>query len=441
MGNFNYKVICSALTFSNGSHKERLRRFYSRVVSSDFTRKIVETFLTRIVLIGIGLTTSIIIARILGPEGRGLYAVAATIAALGVQFGNLGLHASNTYYVAQRPELLASLVGNTLVASFGAGSLGAIVVWGIFSKWPHLVQIEGTLLILALASIPFGLAYLLLQNLLVGIQDIHSFNKIEVGNRFLGLGLMVGVVSLGVENVEALFSTTLVALFFSFVWCFRQLKCRVSSTLSLSFSLFKTHIRYGLKAYVAAFFAFFVLRIDLLIIQYMLGAEQVGFYSIAVSVADLIYLIPTVIGTILFPKLSSMNNNEERWAYTRKVIWRIGWGMIFLSFLIVVFSKPLICLLYGKEFLPAVPALLWLTPGVVVLSMNTIFMNYFASTGMPWITVYSPALAALVNIVLNIQFIPVLGIVGASLASDIAYGVMLMASLHFLKGQRGIRFT
>jgi O-antigen/teichoic acid export membrane protein len=327
------------------------------------------------------------------------------------------------------------------VASFGAGSLGSIAVFGILSKWPHLIQIYGPLLILALVSIPFGLAYLLFQNLLIGIQDIRSYNRIEVGNRLLALVLMVGVISLDVENVETLFSTNLIALLFSFVWCFRQLKYRFTSTLSLSFALFKSHIRYGLKAYVAALFAFIVLRVDLLIIQYILGAEQAGFYSIAVSMSDLIFLIPTVIGTILFPKLSSMHNNEEKWVYTRKVIWRIGVGVIFLSFLIIVFSKPLICILYGKDFLPAVPALVWLTPGIVMLSMNTIFMNYFASTGMPRITVYSPALAALLNIGLNIQFIPVFGIVGASWASDIAYGVMLMASLLFLKGRRGIGLT
>jgi O-antigen/teichoic acid export membrane protein len=409
---------------------------YQQTKASDFLQKVAETFLTRILLIGIGLITSVIVARILGPEGRGLYAVAATIAALGVQFGNLGLHASNTYYVAQRPDLLSSLMGNTLVVSFGAGSLGSIVTLSILSKWPHLVQIEGSLLILALVTIPFGLAYLLFQNLLIGIQDIHSFNRIEVGHRLLTLVLMGGVVFLHAANVETLFSAILVALFFSFVWCFRQLKSRFSTRLSLSFSLFKTHIRYGLKAYVAALFAFLVLRADLLIIQYMLGAEQVGFYSVAVSICDLMYLIPTVIGTILFPKLSAMQDNEDRWAFARKVIWRMGGGMILLSFLIVIFSKPLIYLLYGKDFSSSVPPLVWLTPGIVMLSMNTIFMNYFASMGMPWVTVYSPAFAALLNIGLNIQFVPVLGIVGASLASDIAYGAMLMVSLLFLRGRR-----
>jgi O-antigen/teichoic acid export membrane protein len=252
---------------------------------------------------------------------------------------------------------------------------------------------------------------------------------------------MAGVISLDVKNVEMLFSANLVGLLFSFVWCFRKLKSHFASTLSVSFSLFRTHIQYGLKAYVAALLAFIVLRIDLLIIQYMLGAEQVGFYSIAVSMADLLYLLPTVVGTILFPKLSSMHNSEEKWAYTGKVIWGIGGGMIVLCLIIIVFAKILIGLLYGKDFLPAVPALVWLTPGIVLLSINTIFMNYFASTGMPWITVYSPALAALINIGLNIQFLPVFGIVGASLASDIAYAVMFTASLFFLRGRRRIRLN
>ncbi len=77
-------------------------------------RSIVETYATRILLIAIGFATTVIISRTLGPSGRGLFAVAAAIGAIGIQFGNLGLHASNTYYVAKDRELLPVLVGNTL---------------------------------------------------------------------------------------------------------------------------------------------------------------------------------------------------------------------------------------------------------------------------------------------------------------------------------------
>ena len=55
-----------------------------------------ETFSTRILLIVVSLITSVFVARALGPEGRGLYAIALTVSMLGIQFSNLGLHSSNT---------------------------------------------------------------------------------------------------------------------------------------------------------------------------------------------------------------------------------------------------------------------------------------------------------------------------------------------------------
>jgi O-antigen/teichoic acid export membrane protein len=158
--------------------------------SSDFFHKVAETFGTRILLIGIGLVTSVIVARCLGPEGRGLYAVAATIGAIGVQFGNLGLHASNTFYAARDRTLLPALLGNTVMVTLGFGGFIAVVAWIIFSQWPHLAPIQKKLLSLSLAYIPFGIGYMLLQNLLLGIQKIRSYNIVEVINKTLVIFLI-----------------------------------------------------------------------------------------------------------------------------------------------------------------------------------------------------------------------------------------------------------
>jgi len=95
-------------------------------------------------------------------------------------------------------------------------------------------------------------------------------------------------------------------------------------------------------------------------------------------------------------------------------------------------AKPVLGLLYGKEFLPAVPAFIWLLPGIVMLSINTILMNYFAAIGMPPITVYSPMIAVIINIVLNLKLIRSLGIVGASISSVVSYGIMLIASTVYI---------
>ena len=65
-------------------------RHWRSAQNSDFVRKVMETYATRIFLMGIALVTTVVVARLLGPQGRGYYAVAAAIGALGVQFGTLG---------------------------------------------------------------------------------------------------------------------------------------------------------------------------------------------------------------------------------------------------------------------------------------------------------------------------------------------------------------
>lgn len=405
---------------------------YRRVNDFDFVAKVAETFAIRTVLVAVGLITSVIVARILGPEGRGLYAVAITVGATGVQLGNLGLHASNTYYVAKDRMLLPSLVGNSLLISFAFGGVGAGLAWIAFSLWPRLAPIDGALLGLALTWIPFGLACMLLQNLLLGIQEVRAYNKVELITNIGNVILIGFLVILGIISVESLFLVGLVALIMTLFWTMWRLRSHFASIPEPSLALFKGNIAYGFKAYLAALFSFLVLRVDLLMVKYMLDAEQAGYYSIAAAMADMVYMLPVVTGTILFPKLSAMTDATTKWQFTGRLANRLTLVMFFVAGFAALLAKPMLGLLYGEEFLPAVPAFIWLLPGIVMLSINTIFLNYFAAIGMPPITVYSPVIAVIINIILNLELIPSLGIVGASISSVVAYGIMLIASTVFV---------
>src|SRR5262245_3497664 len=86
--------------------------FWQRAFASDFAWKVGETFATRAFLIGAGVAASVLVTRALGPAGRGLYAVAGVLTSIGVQFGNLGLHSANTFFVARDRRLLSRLAGN-----------------------------------------------------------------------------------------------------------------------------------------------------------------------------------------------------------------------------------------------------------------------------------------------------------------------------------------
>ena len=84
-------------------------------------RQIALTAGTRLGLTVFGLVTSIVTARFLGQSGRGDYFFMVTLAALIVQFANLGLPSSNTYFAARDPERTPQLVANALWVSLGVG--------------------------------------------------------------------------------------------------------------------------------------------------------------------------------------------------------------------------------------------------------------------------------------------------------------------------------
>ena len=99
--------------------------YIQELIKSDFFKKVAETFSTRILLILLSLATGVMIARTLGPEGRGFFAMAMFVGAMGVQLANLGIHSSNTLYVSRDNSFLRPLLGNSLAIGLGFGGFAA----------------------------------------------------------------------------------------------------------------------------------------------------------------------------------------------------------------------------------------------------------------------------------------------------------------------------
>lgn len=406
--------------------------YLRRAVEADFFRNVAGTFTTRVLLLGVGFVTSVLVARILGPEGRGAYAVAVAIGAIGVQMGNLGLHASNTYTVARKPQLLSTLVTNSAVVGIGLGGVAAAAMGLFFSLWPTLAPLQGPLLWLSLCWIPFGLCYLFLQNLLLGIDEVKAYNKVELANKILSVVLIIGVILSGFVTAEMVFVTGLLTLGCSLVWSFVILNKHTFRFTRPSFALLRENFGYSLRGYVAALFAFVALRLDLLLIQYLLGVEQAGYYSVAVVLADALYMLPLTVGTILFPTLSGMSDDSQRWRFSKKVAGLVGLVMAGIAIVASFGARPLINTLYGPAFDPATAAFVLLLPGIVLLSVSSLLMNYLASIGMPPVVMYSSGTAAIANLGLNLKLIPSFGIEGASVSMTVSAGIMLAIVLFYI---------
>ena len=404
-----------------------------RLLGSDFVRKVAETFVTRIALVVIGLITSVLIARVLGPEGRGLQATLAAVVAIGAQLGNFGLHSANTYYVARDRKLLPTLLGNTLLVSLISGAFVALVGWLVLAIWPQLAPLPYGLLVLAFITVPLSLAYMLLQNLLLGIGEVRAYNMIELVSRIATVALLTLLIVLRLVSVEAIAVIAIAVAAAGIAWETLRLRPHLAGQVTVSLGLMREHFAYGFRAYVGALFAFTVLRADIILAKLLLGAEATGQYSIAVSMADLVYMLPVAAGTIAFPRLTATEDPAERWAKALSVTKYIALVMVTLAVVAALLARPVVGLLYGEAFLPSVPAFLWLLPGVVMLGVNTILMNYFASIGNPSVVIWSPAIASGVNIALNVILMPRMGVSGAAIASSVAYGFMLLMSAAYVR--------
>src|SRR5260370_7484542 len=280
-------------------------QLWRRVAGTELRRNVIESYGTRVLVVAVTFATAVVIARELGPSGRGFYAVAAAVGAIGVRFSNLGLHLSNTYYVAKARALLPALIGNTLAVVFVAGVVTVLPGVGLVF-WQKLSPVHGTLLILALASVPVGLAYLLTQGLLLGVNEVRAYNQIERGSKLLVLALICIPALVHLGTVELFFGLTLLSALLGFLWALLRLRRVSTQPLAPSPSVFLPSICTRINAHTILFFGFLVLRIDLLMVKHMLGATEAGYYSISQVVAENTMMFPVVLGSLLFPKLSAL---------------------------------------------------------------------------------------------------------------------------------------
>src|SRR5689334_8010867 len=146
---------------------------------------------------------------------------------ISTQFANLGLHSSNTFFASKDQTLIPHLISNSLYVCFIFGTGISLVVYSLFKLFPTLAPIQGHLLLLALIWVPFALAYLLFQNLLLGAQQVRAFNKIEIVSKVLNVLLILLLITLHAVTVESVFAASLVTIIFGFFWSFWKLKANI----------------------------------------------------------------------------------------------------------------------------------------------------------------------------------------------------------------------
>jgi len=375
---------------------------------------------SRAIVILLGITTTVFVARQLGPEGRGQLGVANTLTALGVQLGLLGFNRANIFHVSKKTSLLSVMITNSLLISSVVGGLVMILLFFSHHTLLGIDSLPMPLLTLSLAIIPLNICFLLFQSLLRGVQNFKHLNLNEILLKSVTTVLLLTIISMGTLSVVSATLFQGIAIAVCIIWTFRTFSKSINGFNAPSLFHIKNNFFYGGRSYLVSFFTWGIKRVDVFFLQHSQGFEQVGYFSVALSIIDILFMFSIVVTGILYPKLCAESDILKKWELTKQTALYSTIFILFIALIVMLWGAPILWM-FGTQFAPVHLILVYLLPGFILLSVQHILLQFIASIGFPWSLVTIWGIALGFKFVIGFTLIPQMGIKGVGISWAVIY--------------------
>lgn len=417
---------------------ERIRGVFSQskrlVQRSPFARNVTSTFAVQIITLFIATANAAVIARLLGPSGKGILALTILVPNVLALFLSGGIGVANVYFAGRGRFDVPTLTGNAIAFTLMATLLGIVVtavmvMSGLLPKM--LPGIPLGLLAVSMLGLPFNLLNSYFTTILQGLQQISRINVVSLLQRTSTFGLTVLFVVVFHWNLVGAVLAVLLSLAASVVIMGALLKRRGASFWPRwSRPVMRTTLNFGLRGYVGNVLQFFNYRLDLFLVNYFLGPSGVGIYTVAVSMGEMLWYLPNAVSFVIFPKAA--NTSKEAMNRFTPRVFRATLALTALGAVgLALIGRPFIEFVYSSEFLAAYIPLLALLPGIVLLGGGKVLTNDIAGRGYPQYNSVASGVSLVLTVVLDLLLIPHLEVLGASIASTLAYTTIFVLAIHF----------
>lgn len=407
-----------------------------------FVRRVAGVLATRITQFVLGFGSSLVIAKLLGPEGRGAYVAVLLVPGTLFALGQLGLPSAINYF-AGRGSAIRDLVRWSVVLTvlFSVVVVGTTLIFLPALEGSILKAAPPDLVRLVLLTLPISALATFGGSILYGRQAIRPYNIILIGQSIgslVGIVLLVGILHTGVPGAIA---TSIVVGLIGAIAVLREVARLGRTDPGQQAVSMGGLVGYGLKLYPASVTSYFSYRADVYLLQGLLAApgRAVGLYTYAVTLAELVFYIPDSVSTIFFPHVAGSTEQASD-----RQVGQVTRFTILLTLCAAIALIPAAWLFFRvvlPSFSDALPALLILLPGVISLSLSKILTSYVSGRGRPAPVSVAAVAALTINVTANLILIPSLGIVGAAVASLISYtshATIMLAVASRMAGQSAI---
>jgi len=403
-----------------------------QLLNNKFIKNTSWIFISQIFYLGVSFFVSAYAARLLGPSNLGIMDLSNNYISIMLIIASLGIDAIIVNDIVNKKD-----IGEVLGTSFVMKIASSIVLMILLNIYFYCFQNRLTFWICFIQS--FTLIFRLYS-----VYDLYYQSKLE--SKHVVLSRCITSVIFAIIRIITLVYTESLILYctattLEYLGClllitikFRKTKIKMSFSLEESRSLLSRGYHFILSDLLVMIYT----RIDKLMLEAYKGVRILGIYSIAALISELWVLLPNAIITSARPKILEYKNiNYDEYIRKIKQLYAVVFYLgIAVSIFMTLFSKYIILLLYGNQYLTA-------TTPISILSFATIFATlgsarsiWIIGEGLQKHTKKYIAIGALVNIILNSILIKPLGMTGVAVATLVSQVVVSLIAPIFIKETR-----
>jgi O-antigen/teichoic acid export membrane protein len=404
---------------------------------------------SRLTVAATGAAATILVARLLGPDGAGGYAIAQALLLMLTVATTLGVEHGIAYYVssgrwsahsayraAQRVAFCSGVAGT------GLGVLARLLVPSAFGN------LSVATVAVAAGALPFALSWFYFTFIALATDRYEAYALPPALQSGVAL-VLVATLAVAFDLPGAVLGFSLahvVTAAASLIAARRMLAGpRDASASSNAPGQLRRAIRFGVKGYAANALQFVNYRVDVFVLAGVASTADVGQYSVAVAVTTVMWLLPRALADVLFPRVAALTargdaSGEEARAFVEAkslrhsvVIVVCSAGALAAALLLLVVP------VYGPDFRPAIDLGLILLPGSACIALGGMLSSAVAGRGHPGYLLGITLVTTPVTVVLYATLIPALDATGAALASSISYAASFVLTALVYRRTSGVR--
>jgi O-antigen/teichoic acid export membrane protein len=409
-------------------------------------RDVVVTFGGRLALTAALIVGDVILARGLGPEGKGAFVLVLNLTSLGALVLSLGLERSLAVFAARSLSVARQAFANVALWTLLIGGLGVLAILTLYNPpaagqpatgplAPLMPDLTDRQLLLGALALPGEIAFSIGLVGLLGRQRVIAYNVLRFLRRGVLVLLLVGFVALGRLDLELVLAFNLVALGVTVAGIVLAMARAGMVGRSPSPRLLIEQISFGGRTVVGTLAERLHFRANTFLLNALVGVAATGVFSVALGLAEILWYLPTSFGLVLFSRAVQGGHEGATLAsaMTRVVLAVMIVGAVPLWFI----APTLITLVYGAPFADAGPALQLMLPGVVAYSLVAVLTHPLIAWGAPGRVTAVLVAGLAVNLAANALLIPEMGMNGAAIAATISYTFTALLTLLLYRHMSG----